>query len=265
MQSPRLPAPQQVVAPPSWECIDFISDLHLSADTPIAFAALQRYVFGTRADAIFVLGDLFDAWVGDDSRHHGFEAEATQVLTRAASNRTIAFMAGNRDFLLGEAMLGDCGVARLNDPTLLTAFGERTLLTHGDAWCVDDVAYQKFRVQVRSPDWQAQVLALPLAERREMAKSLRSESERNLMAHTGPWVDVDCATAIAAMRGAGAATLVHGHTHRPGTAPVAQGLTRHVLSDWELDQATAPRAEVLRWQRSGWSRLSPQDAARVAR
>ena len=251
----------EVLAPPDWHCIDFISDLHLAETTPRAFALWRDYLLGTAAQAVFILGDLFDAWVGDDARHAGFEAEAAAVLMRAAAQKRISFMVGNRDFLLGDAMLAGCGVAALPDPTVLVAFGERVLMTHGDAWCIDDVDYQRFRRQVREPAWQAQVLARPLAERRAMAQGLRSESERNAAVHGGPWADVDRATALRFMHRADTPTLVHGHTHRPGTEPLAPGAVRHVLSDWELDHAAVPRAEVLRWQRSGWSRIDPAAAA----
>jgi UDP-2,3-diacylglucosamine hydrolase len=253
----------EVTAPPAWRCIEFISDLHLAEDTPRAFAAWRDYLLGTRADAIFILGDLFEAWVGDDARFEGFEAVATAVLTEAAARRPIAFMVGNRDFLLGAEMLAACGMRGLSDPTVLAAFGQRTLLAHGDAWCIADIDYQQFRRMVRSPAWQAQVLALPLAERRARARSMRSESERKTAEHQGDWADVDHAIAIEQLRAAQATTLVHGHTHRPATETLAPGLVRHVLSDWDLDHGGhTPRAEVLRWCDGAWSRLVPADAAR---
>jgi UDP-2,3-diacylglucosamine hydrolase len=252
---------RELVAPPSWRCIDFISDLHLAEDTPRAFAAWRDYLLGTRAEAVFILGDLFEAWVGDDARHEGFEARGAAVLTEAAARRSLFFMVGNRDFLVGAEMLAACGVVGLDDPTVLSAFDERVLLTHGDAWCLADVAYQAFRRQVRDPAWQAQVLARPLAERRLMARSLRSESERLAAEQQGEWFDVDAPTAMRWMTEADTPTLVHGHTHRPETGALAPGLLRHVLSDWDLDHAGAPRAEVLRWQRGGrWVRLTPAQA-----
>ena len=251
----------EVVAPAGWRFIDFISDLHLAEDTPLAFAEWCSYLLNTGADAVFILGDLFEAWVGDDVRHEGFEARAAAVLTEAAARRPLFFMVGNRDFLLGCDMLDACKVVSLQDPTVLAAFGERALLTHGDAWCLADTEYLTFRRQVRDPAWQAQVLARPLAERRLLARSLRSESERAAAAHTGEWADVDRPTAVAFMENARATTLVHGHTHRPATEAMAPGLVRHVLSDWELDHATPPRAEVLRWHARGWARLTLAGAA----
>ena len=253
------PAPE-IVAPPAWRRIDFISDLHLSEDTPRAFVAWRDYLLGTRADAVFILGDLFEAWIGDDARFEGFDAAGAAVLRDAAQRRPVAFMAGNRDFLLGREALDDCGVQLLDDPTVLCAFDQRTLLSHGDEWCIADTEYQQFRRMVRNPAWQAQVLAKPLAERRTLARSMRSESERKIAEHQSGWTDVDAATAIDWLHATRATTLVHGHTHRPATASLAPGLTRHVLSDWDVDHATPPRAQVLRWTDQGWVRLTLADA-----
>jgi len=259
--SPALP---EIDAPPAWRRIDFISDLHLAEDTPRGFKAWRDYLLHTRADAVFILGDLFEAWVGDDARHEGFEAQGAAVLSAAAARRPLFFMVGNRDFLLGDAMLAACGVQGLVDPTVLTAFGARVLLSHGDAWCIADVEYQRFRRQVRDPAWQAQVLARPLAERRALARNLRSESERKASEHQGDWADVDTPTALQWLGRTRSSTLVHGHTHRPATQSLAPGFERHVLTDWDLDHGGTPRAEVLRWERGGWSRLAPADAVEPA-
>jgi UDP-2,3-diacylglucosamine hydrolase len=255
------PLTREVVAPPSWRRIDFISDLHLAAGTPLAFAAWRDYLLNAETDAIFILGDLFEAWIGDDARHDGFEAKAAATLTQAAARRPLYFMVGNRDFLLGSEMLSACGVEGLDDPCLLDAFGERALLSHGDAWCLDDVVYQRFRSQVRNPSWQSQVLSRPLTERRLMATSMRSESERAGGSHDGAGFDLDAPVALRAMVGSRANTLVHGHTHRPGSNALAPGLIRHVLSDWDLDHALPVRAEVLRWDAGHWTRLMPSAAS----
>lgn len=258
-----LRASREIVAPAEWRRIDFISDLHLADDTPRGFVAWRDYLLHTRAEAVFILGDLFEAWVGDDSRFGGFEARGAAVLSEAATRRKLFFMVGNRDFLLGAEMLAACAVEALADPTVLSAFGERALLTHGDAWCLGDVPYQQFRSQVRNPAWQAQVLARPLAERRMMARSLRSESERAAASHQGEWFDVDAPTALRAMSENDTPTLIHGHTHRPASESLAPGRIRHVLSDWDLDHASSPRVEVMRWEAGGWARLAP--AAAVSR
>ena len=252
-----------VVAPPDWRAIDLISDLHLTESTPKAFALWSDFLHESRADAIFILGDLFEAWVGDDSRLEGFEARGAATLASAAQRRPIYFMVGNRDFLLGAEMLAASGLKALEDPTLLCAFGDKVLLSHGDAMCLGDVPYQEFRRVVRDPVWQRDFLARPLIERRAMARALRDESERHKSAQKpGEWVDVDPAAALAALQSRGAATLIHGHTHRPASEEFAPGHRRHVLSDWDLDGPGSDRADVLRWQEGEFMRLSPGEAMR---
>ena len=259
-----MPAPAAWHAPRHWICVDFISDLHLSAQTPRAFVAWRDYLRSTPADAVVILGDLFDAWVGDDARHEGFEAEAAAVLREGAARRTVAFMVGNRDFLLGPQMLQDCGVRALPDPTLLHALDTTVLLTHGDALCIDDVEYQAFRHRVRDPRWQAEVLGQSLEQRRALARGLRSASQSHQRESQQPPADVDAPSAAAWMAQAGTHILVHGHTHRPASHCAPGGLTRHVLSDWELDGKGVPRAQVLRWSGPGWTRLSLLQASAAA-
>lgn len=261
-----LPAIHELPAAEDWSAIDFISDIHLAPDMPRTFDAWAAYLRGTTADAVFILGDLFDAWVGDDSRLEGFEAQCSAVLKEAARQRRVGFMVGNRDFLLGDAMLADCGLFPLPDPTLLEAFGERVLLTHGDALCLDDTEYQRFRAMVRSPQWQAMALGLPLAERRRRAAQMRHVSEqRNADGVLPPEAaDIDTDAAVGWLRVANSQLMVHGHTHRPGSAPLAAGAVRHVLTDWDLDHtARGARAEVLRFTRDGFARLDPTQAVRA--
>lgn len=261
-----LPAFWEYVAPPEWTAIDFVSDLHLSEDTPDTFEAWAAHLRGTPADAVFLLGDIFEVWVGDDARHAGFEQRCAEVLADAASRRTIGFMAGNRDFLVGTALLKECGVLSLADPTVLVAFGERLLLSHGDALCLGDVDYQQFRTQVRDPAWQRSFLAQPLDVRRTQARGMRARSEeRKRAAAPADWVDIDVATAVRWMHEAGTPTLIHGHTHRPRHEALAPGQVREVLSDWDLDGGPGPaRAEVLRLRRAGLSRIAPDGAAASA-
>jgi UDP-2,3-diacylglucosamine hydrolase len=246
-------------APEHWRAIDFISDLHLADNTPRTFEAFAAHLRGTDADAVVILGDLFEVWVGDDARHFGFEAACAQVLAEASARRVLAFMAGNRDFLVGSEMLAACGVRHLADPTVLSAFGQRMVLTHGDALCLSDHNYQRFRAQVRSDQWQREFLAQPLEERRRIAREIRDESQhRKSRQKAGEWIDVDKPAAVDWMRAAAAPEMIHGHTHVPGDEPLAPGFVRHVLSDWDLDHpGAAARAEVLRWQASGLSRIAP--------
>lgn len=254
---PPLPRFPELAAPATWRSIDFISDLHLQASQPRTLRALAAHLQATPADAVFILGDLFEAWIGDDARHGGFEAEAAAVLKEAAAKRSLAFMAGNRDFLLGTAFLQECGITALPDPTVLVAFGERLLLTHGDALCLDDSAYQRFRAEVRSEHWRSAFLARPLEERRALAARMREASAEHQRAQ-GPqeWADVDAAAAVHWMQEAATPLMVHGHTHRPGDEELAPGYRRMVLSDWELDR-TPPRCGVLRLSRRGLERVAP--------
>jgi UDP-2,3-diacylglucosamine hydrolase len=250
----------QYVAPAAWKAIDFISDLHLAGNMPRTFAAWAAHLQHTPADAVFILGDLFEVWVGDDARAGGFEQACVAELTQAARRRTLGFMAGNRDFLVGAQMLAESGVVALHDPSVLTAFGRRVLVTHGDALCLADVDYQRFRAEVRSPAWRSRFLALPLAERRSIARGLRDASEaRKQQAPVPDGVDIDTPAALQWMHQADAPVLVHGHTHRPATGPLDAEHIRHVLSDWDLE-AVPGRAEVLRWSADGMVRLPPAAA-----
>ena len=255
---PALPVFFEIDADADWRSVEFISDLHLGASTPRTTAAWTDYLGASRADAIYILGDLFEVWVGDDARRPGrFEQEAADLLGEAASRRQMGFMVGNRDFLLGADMLKVCGAVALPDPTVFNAWGQRVLLTHGDALCLDDLPYQAFRQQVRSEAWRADFLRRPLAEREQLARQMRDASDANKRGQAADaWVDVDTAAAVAWMHAAGSRDLVHGHTHRAGSEVMAPGYTRHVLSDWDLDLAHGPaRAQVLRLTRDGFTRI----------
>ncbi len=250
-----LPATFEFAAPRGWKAIDFIADLHLCEALPRTFQAWSAHLRHTAADAVFILGDLFEAWVGDDACTLPFERRCLDVLADAASHRTLAFMVGNRDFLLGGAMLRASGMTGLPDPTLLDAWGQRVLLSHGDALCLDDRPYQAFRAEVRSAPWQQAFLERPLAERQRLAAEMRRASSARHRFDGDTDADVDAAEAVRWLHAMGAAEMVHGHTHRPGSNALAPGFRRHVLSDWDLDRAD--RAEVLRLTRSGFERIAP--------
>jgi UDP-2,3-diacylglucosamine hydrolase len=241
--------------------MDFISDLHLAENTPRAFDAWAAHLRHTPADAVFILGDLFEVWVGDDMAGRGFEKRCVELLREAAATKTIAFMAGNRDFLVGDTMLESSGVLRLHDPTLISAFGARVLVSHGDALCLGDVGYQRYRAVVRRPAVQRAFLVLPLAWRRAIGRTARRRSDALHTPGLGAFIDVDTAAASGWLRAAQAPALVHGHTHAPASHELAPGLVRHVLSDWELDAGRAPRAEVLRWDIHGFTRIAPERLA----
>ena len=250
-----LPAYFEFSAPTHWNAIDFISDLHLCESMPRTFAAFAQHLLHTPADAVFLLGDVFEVWVGDDARHRTFEAICVDALAEASSRRVLGVMVGNRDFLLGSTMLRASGAVGLADPTVLMAWGQRVLLSHGDALCLDDLPYQAFRSEVRGAVWQQAFLQRPLADRLDLAAQMRGASEARRRFDGDEAGDVDTGEAVRWMHAMGTAELVHGHTHRPGSNTLAPGFKRHVLSDWDLD--TAQRAEVLRLSRDGFVRIPP--------
>ena len=262
-----------IEAPPQWRNIDFISDLHLQAPELQTFEAWQGYMDKTRADAVFILGDLFEVWVGDDAASDGiaggFESQCAAVLQHTAARIPVFFMRGNRDFLVGAAFMAQCHCTLLDDPTVLDFGGQRWLLSHGDALCLADVEYLKFRALVRGAPWQQDFLAKPLAERRAIARDLRLRSEAKKQSAKA-YADVDNDAALAWLREAGSAHMVHGHTHQPADHVLGPGLHRIVLSDWDV-AARPPRAEVLRLcleeaataqtpHRASMSRIAPEDA-----
>ncbi len=243
--APPVPRISELPAPGHWRTVEFISDLHLQAAEPDTVLAWQAYMRRTRADALFILGDLFEVWVGDDAVQSGnFEDRCARTLRATAQEREVFFMHGNRDFLVGASFVRTCAVTLLDDPTVLDFAGQRWLLTHGDALCLDDTDYMQFRAHVRSADWQRTFLAKPLAERKAIAHQLRQQSEARKRTGMG-YADVDAAAAAAWLQTAQAPHMIHGHTHKPAHHDLGQGLQRTVLSDWDVT-ATPPRAEVLR-------------------
>lgn len=238
-----------LTAPAAWQTVDLISDLHLQASESATFEAWRGYMASTPADAVLILGDLFEVWVGDDAAAQDpFLQSCADVLRQTTQRKPVAFMPGNRDFLVGPDFLAGCGVQPLTDPTLMVLGQQRILLSHGDALCLDDKPYQAFRLQARNPEWQRAFLAKPLAERQAFARSLRELSESQK--HQGmSFADADQAMSLFWLAQAQADRLVHGHTHRPADHALGTA-TRHVLSDWSLDHAPL-RAQVFRLQRNG--------------
>ena len=240
-------------APAHWRTLDFIADLHLKPQEPRTFAAWRDYLRHTPADAVFLLGDVFEAWVGDDcATPRSFERRCQTVLRAASKCRALFFMAGNRDFLIGQKFLARAHMQPLPDPTALHFGGRRWLLSHGDALCTDDARYQHFRAQVRAPEWQAAFLARPLAERLAIAQHMRQTSEAE---HAGRgYANIDETLAAQWLRAAGAATLIHGHTHQPGEYELGDGLQRAVVSDWHITD-NVRRLDVLRLTADGLQRI----------
>ena len=228
----------------------FISDLHIDASRPaitdqfLGFLAAEA----VRADALYILGDLFESWIGDDAADSS-QAAAIQGIHALTSHGVPCFvMHGNRDFLLAEQFGRMSGAQLLPDPLIVTLYGEPVLVMHGDALCTDDRAYQRLRATVREPAWQRQFLALSIASRRALAGAARVGSKAHTAAVEYAITDVNADSVAAALRGAGTATLLHGHTHRPAIHALqvdGRPCTRIVLGDW-YDQGS-----LLRWDQNG--------------
>ena len=236
----------ELQAPSHWRAIDFISDLHLQASEMQTMTAWQHYLNTTTADAVFILGDLFEVWVGDDvlDVQSSFERICALTLHRASQRLALYVLHGNRDFLMGPVLMQTAGATLISDPTVLHFADQRWLLTHGDALCLKDTAYLAFREQVRSTTWQTAFLQKPLAERQALARQMRSQSEQQKLSGV-EYADVDDEAANQLLVRCGAETMIHGHTHKPNVHALGGIRSRWVLSDWDLHHTPA-RADVLR-------------------
>lgn len=217
----------------------FISDLHLCEERPRINAMFEHFLEVTArdADALYVLGDLFEYWIGDDQLDHDPLARrvASQLAATAQRGTRVFFMHGNRDFLIGARFAAESSLALLADPTLISLHGREILLMHGDTLCTDDIAYQRFRAQVRDPAWQAELLAKPYAERAALARSMRSRSDVEKSMKPDAIMDVNASTVANMFEQQNVAVMIHGHTHRPAMhAHEVNGraFTRWVLQDW---------------------------------
>jgi UDP-2,3-diacylglucosamine hydrolase len=243
----------ELQAPQRWDTVDFISDLHLCESQPATFDAWQRYMNSTTAGAVFILGDLFEVWVGDDivrpnltaqSPDLNFEERCALVMQGAGRRLDLFVMHGNRDFLVGSQMMATCHARLLADPTVLTFQNQRCVLSHGDMLCLADTRYLAFRDIVRQPQWQLEQLANPLAERQAIGRQMRLQSQQSQRDELA-YADVDDAAASQWLHAANATTMIHGHTHKPANHDLGSALKRIVMTDWDLT-ANPPRAEVLR-------------------
>ncbi len=215
----------------------FISDLHLDPARPAVVAQFERFLaeVAPGADALYILGDLFEYWVGDDGLALPFFGQAARALRDATARVPTSFMHGNRDFLVAERFAAETGVGLLADPTTIDLYGRRTLLMHGDTLCTGDLAYQAFRAQVRDPAWQHAALAQPLERRLAIAQGMRGESEGAKHGKPMGIMDVSSAAVEQAFADCDCDTLIHGHTHRPAMhvhRVAGRDRTRWVLPDW---------------------------------
>lgn len=216
----------------------FIADLHLAEERPLASERFLHFLetVAGGADALYILGDLFEYWVGDDDLDAPVARQvADKLRALAATGTTVHFMHGNRDFLLAQRYAEESGMILLDDPVVIDLYGTRTLLTHGDTLCTDDLGYQRFRRLVRQPLVRCALRSLPLGWRHAMARSARAGSERAKGGKPHEIMDVNAQAVTDAFRRSGAMRMIHGHTHRPARHVVAVGNDvgeRWVLPDW---------------------------------
>lgn len=232
----------------------FVSDCHLDPRRPEIATALIRFLQqrAPRAGHIYILGDLFEAWLGDDDQA-AVGQPVVDVLQALARKRPVYFMAGNRDFLVGRDFADRVGLTLLDEPQRLTLGNHRVLLIHGDTLCTDDHDYQQFRAQVRSPAWQSEFLAQPLSERQRIAARLRSDSAEAMTQKTLQIMDVNAQAVQHCFRQNQVDIIIHGHTHRPAIHQYEESRVRYVLGDWN------PGPSYLSWNpRQGFELVDPR-------
>ncbi len=233
--------------------IIFISDLHISLEKKEITRRFLTFLEhrAARAKAVYILGDLFDAWIGDDDNTPPNKAIKQRLKRLSASGTSVFLQLGNRDFLLGKRFAEETGVILLDDYHVIDLFGVKTLLTHGDLLCSDDIAYQAFRLKSRTPEWIANVLSKPLLLRLLAARWYRFRSHFHKRKKSQEIMDVNQRTVVEVMRRHGCLRLIHGHTHRPRVHDFSidgRPAQRFVLADWKKRSA-----ELLSWSRDGFT------------
>jgi UDP-2,3-diacylglucosamine hydrolase len=230
----------------------FVSDLHLDAAFPAAGEQFRAFLRGPArsAEALYILGDLFDSWIGDDDPDPYRRSICEELRALNSSGVPCYVMHGNRDFLFAADFERRTGCLLLADPAVILLGGERVLLTHGDLLCTGDRSYQRLRSIVRTARWQRRFLALPVATRRALAEAARAGSQRHTSRTIPTIMDVTPTAVVTAMRACGVHTLIHGHTHRPDVHPLeidGEPARRIVLGAWY------EQGSVLRWNAQGYS------------
>ena len=228
----------------------FISDLHIEAARPEIGEQFMAFLEGKarQADALYILGDLFEYWIGDDDPSSYYAEMKAAIRGLVDSGVPVYFMHGNRDFMIGERFAADTGVTLLEDPHLAEFHEDKVLLCHGDTLCTDDAEYQKVRAMTRNPAWQAMMLDKSVEERLAFAEQLRQQSQAHGMASAGEIMDVNHDAVVATMREHGVDVLLHGHTHRPAVHPMhvnGRRANRIVLGDWY------EQGSVVEWDEDG--------------
>ncbi len=221
----------------------FISDLHLDQNQTEISQHFEHFIKAraTDARALYILGDLFEIWLGDDDKAEHFQP-LFDALNALSQHCRIFFLPGNRDFLVGQALADRIGMTLIEDEHIIELGQQRVALMHGDSLCVDDVEYQKFRQQVRHADWRQQFLARPLAERKAIADDLRRQSQAATRQKEYEIIDVNALAVEQCFARLAVDTLIHGHTHRPAIHSLAGQHQRIVLGDWR------PEASYLSWK-----------------
>jgi UDP-2,3-diacylglucosamine hydrolase len=215
----------------------FIADIHLDPQRPITHSLFLQFLASRaqHAEALYILGDLFEVWIGDDEDEPVYQEVLIALRRLTDSNLHVSVMPGNRDFLLGQDFVKTTGCVLIPDPTVVDLYGVPTLLMHGDSLCTLDVEYQTFRTQVRHPLWQQQFLAQPLAQRRIFARQARTQSKVHLQKTTEAMMDVTPAAVLSALQTKGVYQLIQGHTHTPAVHQLTvngQPAYRWVVGDW---------------------------------
>ncbi len=215
----------------------FISDLHLEPGRPEIGEQFLAFLAGParQADALYILGDLFEAWIGDDDPSPYYARMKAALRELSDAGVPVFFMHGNRDFMIGETFARDTGVTLLSDPHALELYGEKVLLSHGDALCTDDVEYQQVRAMTRNPEWQAMMMSKSIEERVAFAQQAREQSMARGQSTDDEIADVNQDAVEQAIRESGVDILLHGHTHRPAVHPFhvdERPVHRIVLGDW---------------------------------
>lgn len=219
----------------------FVSDLHLHPSRPALIQSFLRFLRkqGGQAEAIYILGDLFEAWVGDDDPEPAYAGVRIALKQCVDAGTPVYVMHGNRDFMIGEQFASQTGCTLIEDPTRIDLYGTPTLLMHGDSLCTDDTDYQALRKKVRDPQWQQAALELPLAQRLELAQQARELSTLANQGKEERIMDVNALEVRRVIEANQVRLLIHGHTHRAGIYPV------------ETDQQPATRIDLGDWYESG--------------
>ena len=219
----------------------FISDLHLAAERNETIRLFERFVdeIAIHAERLYILGDFLEYWLGDDDTAVGLEKVFESLKKLSDANVSVFFMAGNRDFLIGNELAEKLDFKIIEEPFIEDINGSKALLMHGDTLCTDDVEYQKFRAMVRDKPWQQQILARPLQEREQIAQSMRQQSEFANAEKNFTIMDVNQNAVSETMKQHAVNLLIHGHTHRPG------------IHEFEIDGKAAKRCVLGDWYNQG--------------